>query len=121
MRFLLIFSDHERSRWCVALSTGNLVSLSKQQFVECDTTDSGCNGGWMDIAFSFAQKKIQSVPKEVTLSPQQTQGGVVGYTDVATDSEQAMMSAMAQQLVRVSTIVFWPSVTELTLAQTSGR
>ena len=28
-----------------ALSTGNLVSLSDRQFVECDITDSGCNGG----------------------------------------------------------------------------
>ena len=38
-----------------ALSTGNLVSLSEQQFVECDITDSGCNGGWMNNAFSFAK------------------------------------------------------------------
>ena len=38
-----------------ALSTGNLVSLSEQQFVECDITDSGCNGGWMNNAFSFVK------------------------------------------------------------------
>ena len=74
------------------------------------------------------------------------QGGVVGYTDVSTDSEQAMMSAVAQQpvsiaieaetstrfsctplacsplhAVRVSTMVFWPSVTEVRRAQTTGR
>ena len=30
------------------------------------------------------------------------QGGVVGYTDVYTDSEQAMMSAVAQQPVSIT-------------------
>ena len=56
------------------------------------------------------QRQILSVPREVTLTPQQTElvtcrvakwaflrGGVVDYTDVPTDSEQAMMSAVTQQ------------------------
>ena len=97
-----------------ALSTGNLVTLSEQQFVDCDTTDSGCNGGWMDNAFSFAQKNAfcteGSYPYTATdgtcnLSGCQMgipQGGVVGYTDVSTDSEQAMMPAVAQQLVSIA-------------------
>jgi len=97
-----------------ALSTGNLVSLSEQQFVDCDTTDSGCNGGWMDNAFSFAKKNSicteGSYPYTATdgtcnLSGCQVgipQGGVVGYTDVSTDSEQAMMSAVAQQPVSIA-------------------
>merc|ERR1712048_771551 len=74
------------------LSSGNMGSMSEQQFVDCSKQNSGCNGGLMDTAFSWA--KSQNIATEssyaytardgtckssfTTAIPS---GGVTGYKD----------------------------------------
>merc|ERR1712130_746422 len=40
------------------IKTGNLVNLSEQQMIDCDSTEKGCHGGIIDNSFKF--EKTQS-------------------------------------------------------------
>jgi cathepsin L len=40
-----------------AIVTGNLISLSEQQLLDCDCLDSGCGGGFMNNAFYYIIEK----------------------------------------------------------------
>jgi len=44
-------TENIESRW--ALAGHSLTELSMQQIVDCDTTDSGCNGGWPYNAYQY--------------------------------------------------------------------
>jgi len=97
------------------IATGNLVSFSEQQFVDCDkASDQGCNGGLMDNAFKYAEQNAicteESYPytarggtcKTSSCTVGLPRGGLTGYKDVATDSEQALMEAVDKNPVSIA-------------------
>ncbi len=97
---------------------GNLQSFSEQELVSCDTTDAGCNGGWMDDAFAWV-KQNGGITTEAAYPYTSGTTGTSGtckttgytnnaaaapksWTDVTAGSVSALMSAVAQQPVSIA-------------------
>jgi cathepsin L len=88
------------------IATGSLVSMSEQQFVDCDKSSMGCNGGNMNSAFAWAEKQNvateQSYPykavdgscKTSGLSTAIPQGGVTGYKSVGSLFSKATVAKL---------------------------
>ncbi|KAM7275777.1 hypothetical protein ACFE04_017643 [Oxalis oulophora] len=97
-----------------AIKTNNLVSLSEQELVDCDTSENqGCNGGLMEIAFEFIQK--QGGLTTETAYPYQAEDGscdaskenapavsIDGHEAVPANSEDALLKAAANQPISVA-------------------
>jgi C1A family cysteine protease len=96
---------------------GTLNSLSEQHIVDCDTSDYACNGGWPTSAFNYVQKNggICSEAAYPYTSGNTGRAGTCGnskctkvansapkgYTNVAKNSDSALMSALVLMPVSV--------------------
>lgn len=96
---------------------GSLVSFSEQNLVSCDTIDSACNGGLMDNAFTWTKSNgglctesgypytSGTTGQKGTCSTTCTKNTAVtpkSFTDVARNSDSALMTALAQQPVSIA-------------------
>jgi cathepsin L len=109
------FSTTGSSEGAHFLSTGNLVSLSEQNLMDCSHAygNNGCNGGDMDASFQYiiANGGIDTEASypyltETTYDCRYTVANrgatLMGYTDVASGSESALQSASNGRPVSVA-------------------
>lgn len=94
--------------------TGELITLSEQELVDCDRSyNQGCNGGLMDYAFEFIKNNggidtEDDYPyraRDGTCDSNRKNARVVsidGYEDVPENDEKSLMKALANQPVSVA-------------------
>ena len=97
------------------ISKGELVSLSEQQLVDCSTAEGnqGCNGGMMDYAFQYvidnkgitteaAYPYTATGPNTCTATGKPIAATFSSFKDVPTNSDEALVFALAYQPVSVA-------------------
>ncbi|XP_044511549.1 cysteine proteinase RD21A-like [Mangifera indica] len=94
--------------------TGDLISLSEQELVDCDTSyNEGCNGGLMDYAFEFiinnggidTEEDYPYTAVDGRCDTYRKNAKVVtidNYEDVPENNERALQKAVANQPVSVA-------------------
>lgn len=97
------------------IKTGNLISLSEQELVDCDSDsyNQGCDGGYMDKAFGFI-KKNGGLTREGNYPYKGSKGTckkteerkhsatISGYERVPANDENRLQAAVAKQPVSVA-------------------
>ena len=88
-------------------ATGNLVSLSEQNLVDCSGAEGneGCDGGLMDDAFEYVMKKGIDTEKSYPYAARDERcrfkkanvgSTCSGYTDIKSEDEKALTQAIAE-------------------------
>ncbi|PWA77623.1 granulin repeat cysteine protease family protein [Artemisia annua] len=94
--------------------TGDLISVSEQELVDCDTSyNQGCNGGLMDYAFEFiiknggidTEEDYPYTGRDGRCDATRKNAKVVsidGYEDVPINDESALQKAVSNQPIAVA-------------------
>jgi C1A family cysteine protease len=94
------------------IKTGNLLSLSEQQLVDCagSSGNQGCNGGLMDDAFEYiiknkgigSESSYPYTARDGKCQSVSSVGTVSKYTDVKKNDETGLMSAINIEPISVA-------------------
>ncbi|XP_064122849.1 digestive cysteine proteinase 2-like [Macrobrachium nipponense] len=89
------------------IKTGDLISLSEQQLVDCSTENAGCNGGLMDLAVDYiksaggitteAEYPYEAVDRSCRFDPSTVAVTVTGYINIPYADEVSLASAVHDQ------------------------
>nr|CAD1824014.1 unnamed protein product [Ananas comosus var. bracteatus] len=103
------FSAVAATEGITQIKTGQLISLSEQELLDCTGSSSSCNGGTMDAAFQFivsngglgteAAYPYQAMQGTCNAAQASAAATISGHEDVPANSESALLSAVANQPV----------------------
>ncbi|KAK2970990.1 hypothetical protein RJ640_017319 [Escallonia rubra] len=95
----------------IKIKTGQLVSLSEQDILDCDGTPNGCDGSALDTGFKFVQNQgittedaypYRAVEGTCSANNNPVTAKISGYQAVASADETALLNAVANQPVSVA-------------------